>query len=325
MNLKGKNILVTGGAGFIGSHLTDRLIKENPGNLVVVDNFFLGREENLRDAQKAFPDLKIRRLDASDLSSMRQVVETEKIDVVFNLAVIPLPTSLDYPAWTVSTNVGIATSFCELVRWGAIETLVHCSSSEAYGTAQYVPMDEKHPQLSMTPYAASKAAADQVVLSYWLTFRSDVVILRPFNNFGPRQNFGAYAGIIPILIQRVKNGLPLEIHGDGEQTRDFIFVRDTADAFVKIYEQTNTRGMAINIATGHEISINELVHTVLQIMGAPNHPIVRKEPRPGDVRRHCGGIELARELIGFSPKTQFEEGLAETVKWYLDNIRSLSG
>lgn len=317
MRLKGKSILVTGGAGFIGSHLVDRITREEPGSVVVVDNFFLGREENLADAREAFPELSVYRLDAADLAAMRQLVESERTEVVFDLAAIPLPTSLSYPVWTIKGNISIATVFCELARWGCIETLVHCSSSEAYGTAQYVPMNEDHPLLARSPYAASKVAADQVVLSYHRTYGVDAAIVRPFNTFGPRQNPGTYAGIIPIVVQRVKDGQAIEIFGDGEQTRDFIFVRDTADSFVRVYAQEATRGKVINVATGHETSVNDLVAMILRVMGVPGHPVVHTAPRPGDVRRHCGDIRLARELIGFEPPGITDERLKETVDWYL--------
>ena len=178
-------------------------------------------------------------------------------------------------------------------------------------------MGESHPLLATTPYAASKAAADQMVLSYRHTFNIDAVIVRPFNNFGPRQNFGSYAGIIPIVIQRVQQGKTVEIFGDGEQTRDYIFVGKAADAFVRIYEEEATRGRAINIATGHEISINELVARLLNVMGVPDHPVAHKPRRPGDVRRHCGDVSLARELIGFEASAIIDEELEETVSWYL--------
>lgn len=295
----------------------DRLVQEEPANLVVVDNFFLGREENLAQARQKFPTLKIHRLDASDLAAMHQLVEIEDIGVVFDLATIPLPTSLHFPFWTVETNVSITTTFCELARWNCIETLVHCSSSEAYGSAQYVPMDESHPMLASTPYAASKAASDQIVLSYQRTFGIDTVIVRPFNNFGPRQNPGTYAGIIPIVINRVINHIPIEIYGDGEQTRDFIFVRDTVEAFVRIYKNEETRGKEINIATGQETSVNDMVKKLLKVIGAPDHPIIHTTPRPGDVRRHCGDITLAEKLIGIRPAVLTEEHLKETVDWYI--------
>ena len=164
--LRGKSVLVTGGAGFIGSHLVDRIIQDSPSNLVVVDNLFLGKEANLDQARQAFPALKFYRQDASDYEAMKRIITAEGVEAVFNLAVVPLPTSLERPRWTVGTNMAITTVACELLREGYYQTLIHFSSSEAYGSAQYVPMDEKHPLLPSTPYAASKDDSDHVVLSY---------------------------------------------------------------------------------------------------------------------------------------------------------------
>jgi UDP-glucose 4-epimerase len=321
MKLFGKNILITGGAGFIGSHLVDRLIKEEPAKIVVVDNFFLGKEENLFSARQVCKDLQIVRLDASDLAAMKELVVSEKIDVVFNLAVIPLPTSLKYPSWTVETNIGIATTFCELARWGYINTLVHCSSSEAYGSALYAPMDESHPLQPSTPYAASKAGSDLVVLSCEKTFGIDTVVVRPFNNYGPRQNPGTYAGIIPIVVRRILNKEPIEIFGDGEQTRDFIFVRDTAEIILKVYENEETRGKVINLATGIETSVNTLVRQLCKVMEAPNHPILHTNPRPGDVRRHCGDVRLLCQFTGNQPPSIHEDYLYETAEWYVNSFQ----
>lgn len=315
-SLTNQNVLVTGGAGFIGSHLVDRIIQEKPANLVVVDNFFLGREENLTAARRAFPLLRVYRLDAADYSSMLQLVTSEKITTVFNLAVIPLPTSLEYPMWTVEINVKIATVFCELARKGFIQSLLHMSSSEAYGSALYSSMDEAHPLLPITPYAASKAAGDQVVLAYGQTFGIDVMIARPFNNFGSRQNAGSYAGLIPIIAHRVMNQQPIEIFGDGLQTRDYIFVRHTVEALIQIYKSPATRGRVVNIATGHEITVNELTQKLIRVLNAPNHPIVHVTERPGDVRRHCGDVHLLRELTGFEPQPISDADLRETVEWY---------
>ena len=316
MKLTGKNILVTGGAGFVGSHLADRLIRENLGQLVVVDSFFLGNETNLAEARNVYPDLKLYRMDASNFAAMLQLVISEKIDVVFNLAVVPLPTSLEFPTWTIETNIGITSTFCELARRGHIQTLVHCSSSEAYGSALYTPMDEKHPLVPCTPYAASKAACDHIVLSYRETYGIDAVIVRPFNNFGPRQNQRSYAGIIPIVVRCVLTKTPIEIFGDGEQTRDFIFVRETAEAMVQIYEEEKTRGLVINIASGHETAMNILVSKMTAVMGIPDYPVVHSAARPGDVRRHCGDVSLLRQLTGFEARTISDDTLAETVDWY---------
>ena len=174
-----------------------------------------------------------------------------------------------------------------------------------------------------TPYAASKVASDLVALSYRETYGSDVAVLRPFNNYGPRQNAGSYAGVIPIVLGRAQRGEPITIYGDGEQTRDFVFVRDTAEAAVRIYEEPRTRGQVINIASGEEVSINRLVAEVLALLGVESE-IVHEEGRPGDVRRHCGATARARELLGFTPATDLRTGLAETVEWYRSSLAASS-
>jgi UDP-glucose 4-epimerase len=310
------NILVTGGAGFIGSHLVDAIILEKPHSLVVVDNLFLGKKENLSQAKKNFRNLHLIIDDAGNFKRMKTLLKDFQFDTIFNLAVIPLPKSLDDPAWTISENVRITTTICELGREGLYNKLVHFSSSEAYGTAIKVPMTEDHPLIPSTPYAASKIASDYVALSYFKTFGLKVMILRPFNNYGPRQNEGSYAGIIPIVVKKVQHGKPIEIFGDGEQTRDFSFVRETASAAVKLSEQDDAIGKIINLASGKEISINRLVRNMLKVMGIHHYPIVHTDPRPGDVRRHRGGIKLANKLIGFRSKIPLEEGLRETIRWY---------
>lgn len=316
MPIRTRSVLVTGGAGFIGSHLVDRLIKENPRKLVVVDNFFLGSEANLIDARAARPDLEVLRLDASDLASMQDVVTEHEVDTVFDLAVVPLPTSLTYPHWTMTTNIGITSTFCEIARRGLVGRLVHMSSSEAYGSGRYVPMDEAHPDDAITPYAASKAAEDHIIRSYVQTFGIDATVIRPFNNYGPRQNPGSYAGIIPIIVQRVMNGQPIDVHGDGEQTRDFTFVRDTADLTVAIHETPACRGEEINVATGVGTSVNELVSRILRLMNVPDHPVIHTPERPGDVRRHMADVSKLVKLLGRQPAVLSDDALGETVEWY---------
>ena len=317
MSLSGKSVLVTGGAGFIGSTLVDRIIEEDPRSLVVVDNFFLGNLTNLEKAQSARPDLEIIRLDAADLSAMQDIVLRHDVDTIFDLAVVPLPTSLTYPSWTVLTNIGIATTLCEIARRGHINRFIHFSSSEAYGSARYVPMDETHPHDAITPYAASKSAEDHIISSYVQTFGIDATIVRPFNNIGPRQNLGSYAGIVPIVIRRVLAGEPIEIYGDGEQTRDLTWVRDCADFAVRIHDSQACQGQTLNVATGVETSMNALVHRILSIMGKPNHPIIYADPRPGDVRRHCADVSRLRGLLGDAPAPLSDESLSETIDYYL--------
>jgi UDP-glucose 4-epimerase len=314
--LAGKSVLVTGGAGFIGSHLVDRLVDESPSRLTVVDNLFLGREENLADARVHFPGVRFCDEDATNFEAFGRILAEEQVDVVYNLAVVPLPASLERPRWSTEHNIQLATVPCELLREERYATLIHFSSSEGYGSAEYVPMDEAHPSVPSTPYAASKVAGDQIVLSYQHTFGVDTAIVRPFNNFGPRQNAGSYAGIIPIVIHRALAGEPVHIFGDGDQTRDYVFVRDTADAAVRAYCEPRTRGRIMNVASGRELTINELVRQLLEVLES-DVAVEHVASRAGDVRRHAADISLARELIGFEPRTSLQDGLAETVAWYL--------
>jgi UDP-glucose 4-epimerase len=253
---------------------------------------------------------------------MKSIIKSEDIDVVFNLAVIPLLTSLEEPIWTWDENIKMTETICELAREKLFDTLIHFSSSEAYGSAKYYPMREDHPMNPTTPYAASKAAADLLVNSYVCTFGIDASIVRPFNNYGPRQNEGSYAGIIPIVIQKILSGKPPVIFGDGNQTRDFIFVGDVARAAIMAYKNIRTRKKAINIATGKEISINDLVRIIAKVMKYDGE-IIHDEPRPGDVRQHWADISLAWNILGFEPNVGFEEGISDTVDWYIKKLNEI--
>ncbi len=320
MELKGKSVMVTGGAGFIGSHLVDRLVEEEPSRIVVCSNMFLGSRNNLAGAEARFDGIKLYVVDVADYDAVLEIVKDDGVDVVFNLAVIPLPTSLEKPEWTIEENVRMTTSICRLAREGLISTLVQFSSSEAYGSARYSPMDESHPLNPETPYAASKAATDHIVLSYARTFGIDVSVVRPFNNYGPRQNWGKYAGIIPLTIKRIMTGEPITVYGDGMQTRDFIYVTDTAEAVVRIAKSEKTRGLVLNVATGKEVAMIDLLNMIAEAMDY-TEPFKHVEARPGDVRRHIAGVELIKELIGFEPRVGIEEGIKTTVAWYQVNMK----
>jgi UDP-glucose 4-epimerase len=315
--ISGDRVLVAGGAGFIGSHLIDRLIDERPKRLVVVDNFYLGKEKmrNLSSAKARFPSLEIYDQDAAKMSSMKRILESENIDVVFNLAVLCLPLSLTRPKRTYDINSAISSTLCELLRKDCYSTLVHFSSSEAYGDAEQIPMDENHSLKPTTPYGASKIASDHLVLSYVRTFGVDASIIRPFNTYGPRQNEGSYAGVIPLTIRRILDGESPIIHGDGMQTRDLTYVADTADAAVSIYREKSTSGKVVNIASNMEITINDLVVKIAELMDC-RKPIIHDAPRPGDVRRFIGDNSLAKKLINYEPKVDFDRGLRLTIDWY---------
>lgn len=314
--IKGKHVLVTGGAGFIGSHLVDLLVLEGVGHLTVIDNFFLGNLANLDNARRWLPQLRVLSIDASDGLAMREsFAQLGPVDVVFDLAVVPLPTSLERPQFCFDTNVRITSGLCELLREGLFETLVHFSSSEAYGSARSVPMGEEHPLDPITPYAASKAASDHLVRTYAATFGVDALVVRPFNNYGPRQNDRQYAGVIPTMLKCAFGGGTFTIFGDGQQTRDYIFVTETVRAALSLYECSNARGEVVNIGSGLEISIRDIKAKIERILGW-TIPTEHKEPRPGDVRRHCADVSLLKSLIGFEPHISIDQGLTSTVEFY---------
>ena len=317
MHIKGSRVLLTGGAGFIGSHVADALAAVGVRELVIADDLSLGREANFAGARRALPALVFHRLDLSDDAASAAALEGQDFDFCFHLAVIPLPASLVEPKRVVDRNVRMTTTVCELARAGRIRRLVHFSSSEVYGTARAVPMTEEHPLEAETPYAASKVGADSAVLSYHRTFGIDAVVLRPFNNFGPRQNDKSYAGIIPIVITRAMANRPITIFGDGAQTRDFVFVEDTARAALVLAERDGVAGKVFNVGSGRETSVNDLVRLILGVMQRTDLPVEHGPERPGDVRRHCAGIERAARELDFAPRVGLRDGMERTVAWYL--------
>ena len=316
--VEGKNFLVTGGAGFIGSHLCDALLEKGAGKVVCLDNFFLGKMENIAEAME-HENFVLYRDDARNFGVVEAIIEREGIEVVFNMATIALNYSFFNPFDAYMVNVSIANTLLELLKIGKYRTLIHTSSSEAYGTAQYSPMDENHPTDPTTPYAAGKAAADIMVHSFAKVLPLDIAIVRPFNNYGPRQNAeGPLAGIIPATAKRLKNGGKPVIHGDGEQTRDFIYVKDTVRGLIMAYENENSRGQIMNLGSGKDISMNHLLQEICDYMGYKGE-WEHHESRTSDVRKLCADISKARKLIGFEPEMPFEEGIKETLDWYMNN------
>lgn len=317
-DLTGKTVLVTGGAGFIGSHLVDRLLAEGAAHVAVIDNMFLGSEDNLADAQ-ATGRLSFYKDDAEFTTSLDYIFQRHPIDVVFNCATKALNYSFLNPANAFGTNVTVALNLLELQRRSAFKTLCHFSTSEVYGSAVYEPMDEKHPRNPTTTYAAGKAAADLAVESFVHMFGLDAFIVRPFNNYGPRQNHkGLLAGVIPITAWRILNNGTPEIHGDGCQSRDFIHVRDTVDAVVKLF-RVLPAGESVNISTDNQVTIGDLVSRIAAILGYQGE-ILRKPARAADVLCHNASNQKVHSLIDYS-LTDFDTGLRETLDWYVQRLR----
>ena len=316
-NIKNSTILVTGGAGFIGSHLVDRLLVEGAKEVIVVDNLFVGSEENLKDAISKGAILY--KDDIEITSSLDYIFERHNIDIVFNCATKALNYSFVNPKSAFDTNVNGILNILEHQRKGSFKTLVHFSTSEVYGSAVYEPMDEKHPINPTTTYAAGKAAADIAVRSWVDMFDLDAFIVRPFNNYGPRQNYKGYlAGVIPITAYRILKGINPEIHGTGLQSRDFIYVLDTIDAIIKLYPLMK-KADSINISTDGQITMKDVIHKVASLLEYKGE-ILNKPSRASDVISHNASNAKVKSMINYQ-LTSFEDGLAKTVEWYKENIK----
>jgi len=311
----GKRVVVTGGAGFIGSHLVDALLGAGCARVAVVDNFFLGKIENIAAAEGYGDLFHLYREDAAERTAIEAVIEAEKPDIVFNLATKALLYSFFNPAGACSVNLDIALNLADLLRLGRYGKLVHVSTSEVYGSAIRVPMDEDHPLRAETTYAAGKAAADLALASYVNQYGIDVVTIRPFNNYGPRQNDGALAAIIPLTIKRILAGQQPIIQGDGLQTRDFVFVGDTVDALLRFGQCEAAKGQVFNVASGRETSIRTIVEQLCQALSYKGGIEIQAQ-RVADVRRHLACVNKATTMVGNIAPTQLEDGLLRTVEWY---------
>lgn len=320
--IEGKHFLVMGGAGFIGSHLVDALVAEGARRVTIVDNLYLGTPANLVEARRHLPGLSVLYVDASDARAMHDaLLDLEPIDVIFNLAAIPLPISMEQPQYCFDTNLRITSLLCELLREERCTTLVHVSSSSVYGSAKTLSLGEEYPLNPLTPYAASKAACDALVLSYTKTFGLDALVVRPFNIYGPRQYDRQYAPALPALIRCALDDAIFTFYGNGEQSRDFLFVTDAVQAILALYRCGETRGRVVNVASGQEVHIKMLKLKVEAIM---KKAILCRycEPRAGDIRRQRADISLLRDLTGFEARIALDEGLQRTIEFYEQQMSS---
>jgi UDP-glucose 4-epimerase len=308
-------ILVTGGAGFIGSNLVDALSSDEHNEIVVVDDFSTGSAENLQ-RQAHNPRIEIVAADIRNLARVREVMRG--IDLVYHLAVQGLRVSIRDPFLVHEVNATGTLNLLVAARDEKVSKFIYFSSSEVYGTAMHVPMDEDHPLIPTTPYGASKLAGEVYARSFHLTYGLPVVIVRPFNTYGPREHFeGPYGEVIPKFVLRALNNVPLVIFGDGEQTRDFTEVSDTVGGLILAGECGALVGDVINLARGQEVSINKLAEIVLEMLPQSKAKVEHQAPRPGDVRRHFADISKARRLLGFEPHIGISEGIRRYLDWLL--------
>jgi UDP-glucose 4-epimerase len=311
LELSGLRIAVTGAAGFIGSHLADRLAAAN--ELVLIDDFSVGRRENLAGLA-AHPRVRSFEADVADRPRMEALFEG--VDLVFHLAISCLRTSLGNPELSHAVNAGGSLAVCLAARRCGVRRLVYVSSSEVYGTAETVPMSESHPCRPTTVYGASKLAGELYALAFFRTWELPVCVVRPFNTYGPREPYaGARAEVIPRFALRLLAGEAPVVYGDGRQTRDFTYVEDAVEGIARAAACDALVGDAVNVARGQEVSIARIAELLARLVGRPDLAPVRAPARPGDVLRHCADVSKARRLLGFEPRVDLETGLARTVAW----------
>jgi dTDP-glucose 4,6-dehydratase len=313
-----KRVLVTGGAGFIPSNFIRHLLAKTPYDVVSLDALtYAGNVENLADVM-SHERLSFVQGDIRDAALVREVVAN--VDVIVNAAAEShVEKSIrDGGSQFVRTNVEGTQILLDAIRETPVERFILISSSEVYGTAVSDPMDESHPLNPRSPYAGTKAGADRLAYSYFVTYELPIVIVRPFNNYGPRQH---PEKVIPRFITQALQDEPLTVHGDGHAARDWLYVDDDAEAIEAVIEAPldSIAGEVINLATGVDISIEEIADLVLDALGKPSSLKEHVPERPGQVDRHIGSTEKARALTRWHARTPFDEGLARTVAWYREN------
>ena len=306
-------ILITGGAGFIGSHLCDKYTK-NGDTVLCLDNFMNGNLMNIRHLLN-YRNFKLINGDIRDFDLLEKMMRD--VDAVFHLAAqIHVDRSIIEPKLTYEINVLGTQNILEVARMYDVEKVIHASTSEVYGSAQYAPMDEKHPLNAPHPYGASKIAADRMCYAYIETYGMNICIMRPFNLYGPRQKDSGYGGAISLFTKRVLSNMPPIIYGDGEQTRDYTYIDDIVDAYDLILNNKPIRE-PINFGTGKEIKIIDLANEIIELCGKKgNINPVHVEPRPGEVKRLIANISKAKGLLGWKPNYTIEEGLKKFIDWY---------
>lgn len=321
MNLKGRKVLVTGAEGFIGSHLTERLVEigadvtsmvqyNSFNNWGWIDTF----DNNIKN------NIKVVTGDIREYDGMKRIIKGQ--DVVFHLAaLIAIPYSYLSPMAYVRTNVEGTTNVLEACREYDVQKVVHTSTSETYGTALYVPINEEHPLQGQSPYSASKIGADKIAESFCKSFNLPVTTIRPFNTYGPRQSARA---VIPTIISQILVGKQEIKLGSLTPTRDFNYVKDTAEAFIKIAESDKTIGKVLNTGSNYEINIGEVAQKIITLIGSEVNISCDEErfrPEKSEVNRLWADNTKIKQLTDWFPKYTLEEGLKETIEWIKNNLK----
>jgi nucleoside-diphosphate-sugar epimerase len=306
-------ILVAGGAGFIGSHIVDRLIQEDK-DVTVLDNFYSGNPANLKQ-HKGNSNLHLIEGDIRNFDLVKKIVKD--VDAVFNdAAVVSIPRSMENPILANEVNVGGTLNLLKASLDSGVKRFVQASSASVYGNTEKLPVKEDNPPKPIAPYAVSELAAEGYARVFCSCYGLETVCLRYFNVYGPRQPFNAYSGVITIFMNQLLHDEQPIVFGDGKQTRDFVYVADVVQANIKALTATKAAGEVINVATGTAASINELLSNLQGIMGMTRVKPIRKPSRKGDIRHSYASIKKAREILGYRPMFSLRKGLTELVRWF---------
>jgi UDP-N-acetylglucosamine/UDP-N-acetyl-alpha-D-glucosaminouronate 4-epimerase len=306
--------LVTGGAGFIGSHLSEELIRRGE-RVRVVDSLITGKRQNLGH----LPQVEFLHGDLADIDVARRAVQG--IEYVLHQAAIPsVPRSVEDPVTSNRANIDASLNVLVAARDAGVRRVVYAGSSSAYGNSETLPKVETMPTAPLSPYALQKLVAEQYCQMFTSLYGFETVTIRYFNVFGPRQDPSSpYSGVISLFISALCEDRCPTIYGDGEQTRDFTYVANVVDGVLRACHAPGASGEIINVATGGRISLNQLFETVKRKVGSQLQPIY-SEPRAGDVRDSQADIGKAERLLGYTPSVSFDEGLGRTVAWYRESM-----
>ncbi|MFQ5411836.1 MAG: SDR family oxidoreductase [Phycisphaerae bacterium] len=307
--------LVTGGAGFIGSHLVHGLLEQGHG-VRVLDNFSTGRRENIEAARDR---IELMEGDIADPSTCRSACDG--VEAVFHQAASPsVPKSIDNPAASHRSNLEGTFNMLLAARDARIRRFIYAASSSAYGESEQLPKIETMAPSPLSPYAVQKLAGEHYCRVFAECYGLQTLSIRYFNVFGPRQDPNSqYAAAIPAFVTAILSDRPPTIYGDGEQTRDFTYIDNVVAANLLAAEATQTKGEVINVACGEHVTVNAIIRRINEILGKDVRPDY-VDPRPGDIKHSWADIGLARKLIGFQPVCGFAEGLRHAIDWYSESL-----
>lgn len=309
--MHGLRTLVTGGAGFIGSHLVDRLMKEGY-EVMVLDNFSAGKVENIQHHLRS-QSFRLVKGDGRNLEDVGKVVGD--VDVVFHLAaIVNVPLSIENPLLVNDVNVEGTLNLLEASLKEDIQRFIYVSTCAVYGEARYLPINEEHPIVPLSPYGISKFTAEHYCKIFHQIHGLKTACLRFFNVYGPRQAEGPYSGVITQFVSKLRQNKPPIIYGDGEQTRDFVYIDDAIEASMLALKCKRCFGEAINVGTGKPTRISELANVLTEFLGQARVKPVYTAPREGDIRHSYADIGKAEKMLGYKPRVTLKEGIRMLLK-----------